>query len=517
MSQERNIKGGSWTAQDRKRIAAQGLTLEGVERQLALFRRGIAPVRLERACRVGDGIMVVPQEERTALVQGYEAACPSLQVIKFVPASGAASRMFGRWYRCLNQAGGPGDALTEDFAADLGKYAFFQDLRAAVAARGGDLDQMLARRENTAILAAILTERGLNYGALPKALLKFHAYGEGNRTALEEHLVEAALYARDEKRKARLHFTVSREHRDAVQGRLDQVIPAHENRLDTRYDVGLSTQDAATNTLAVDPEYHPFRDEQGQLVFRPGGHGSLLANLNRLDADVIFLKNIDNVVPDRLKPETVFWKKILGGVLLRVQGEVFRSISLLERDALTEGDAESIRLFCEREMNIVLPEDFRERPLADRQQFLLGKLNRPLRVCGMVKNEGEPGGGPFWVVNREDEGTSLQIIESFQVAQDDPQQRATWSSATHFNPVDLVCGVRDWRGRKFDLTRFVDPETGSISRKIEKGKDLLALEWPGLWNGAMAFWNTIFVEVPLITFNPVKTMTDLIRPQHLPD
>lgn len=515
MGEEQITAGGAWTAQDRKRIAAEGLTIEGVERQLSLFRRGIAPVRLDRACRAGDGIMVVPQEERNRLVQSYEAASAALQVIKFVPASGAASRMFARWYRCLRETAGTDEALPETFAADLRRYAFFPDLKEAVAARGADLEEMLARGDNRAILAAILTEAGLNYGALPKALLKFHAYREGNRTALEEHLVEAALYARDGGKRARLHFTVSREHRDAVQGRLDEVLPAYEGRWDTRFEVGLSTQDGATNTLAVDLRHRPFRDDEGRLVFRPGGHGSLLANLNRLDADIIFLKNIDNVVPDRLKPETVFWKKLLAGVLLRAQGEVFRSIGLLERDSGTEGEAEAIRLFCEREMNIVLPEDFRERSLAERRRFLLARLNRPLRVCGIVKNEGEPGGGPFWVEDRGGEGPSLQIIESFQVAQDDPLQRAAWASATHFNPVDLVCGVRDWQGRKFDLTRFVDPDTASISRKTEKGRDLLALEWPGLWNGAMANWNTIFVEVPLITFNPVKTTADLIRPQHL--
>ena len=515
MEQKRITRGGAWTAQDHKRIAAEGLTIAGIEGQLALFRRGIAPVRLERACRAGDGIMVVPQEERTRLVLGYEAASPSLQVIKFVPASGAASRMFARWYRCLRGAATEDEVLTEAFASELKQYAFFPDLKAAVAARGEDLEAMLARQDHREILAYILTDAGLNYGVLPKALIKFHAYRDGNRTALEEHLVEAALYARDGEKRARLHFTVSREHRDAVQEHLEAVIPGYEKKYDTRFDVGLSTQDGATNTLAVDLRHRPFRDDEGRLVFRPGGHGSLLANLNKLDADIIFLKNIDNVVPDRLKPETVFWKKLLAGVLLRVQGEVFRSIGLLERDGCTEGEAEAIRLFCEGEMNIVLPEDFRERTLAERRRFLLGRLNRPLRVCGIVKNEGEPGGGPFWVEDRAGEGPSLQIIESFQVAQDDPQQRAAWASATHFNPVDLVCGVRDWRGEKFDLSRFVDPDTASISRKTEKGRDLLALEWPGLWNGAMACWNTLFVEVPLITFNPVKTTADLIRPQHL--
>ena len=508
---------GGWTDADRCRIAAEGLTVAEVERQLAIFRRGISAVRLNRPCRAGDGIVVIPEEARPSLLEAYKEAIRTRQIVKFVPASGAASRMFSKWYQYLHRGScDDGQGGANAFLGDLKRYAFFGDLEAAVAGKGYDLDDLVEMCDAVTILRFILTEEGLNYGCLPKGLLKFHDYPDGSRTALEEHLVEAALYARDSGNVARLHFTVSREHEYAVGECLSRVICGYENRFQARFAVGLSTQDPATNTIAADPECRPFRDAKGELVFRPGGHGALLSNLNALESDIIFLKNIDNIVPDRLKEETVLWKKLLAGQLLKVQSEIFRSLRFLGGCDCTEEDVAAIARFCEREINTVLPADFSAWPMAQRRSFLFGKLNRPLRVCGIVKNEGEPGGGPFWVDNPDGTGTSLQIIEESQVDRSDPEQRASWQAATHFNPVDLVCGIRDYRGGKFDLTRFVDPEMSSISRKSEKGRELLALERPGLWNGSMAFWNTIFVEVPLATFNPVKTVTDLIRPQHLP-
>jgi hypothetical protein len=310
---------------------------------------------------------------------------------------------------------------------------------------------------------------------------------------------------------------VSPEHEDAVRALLSRMKREYESRLETVFAVGLSTQDTATNTLAADPKLRPYRNEEGELVFRPGGHGSLLANLNALEADIVFLKNIDNCVPDRLKAETVLWKKLLAGYLIAIQEGIFSALRRLEDEGLTEGGLKEIGDFCVRRVNLVPPSDWGERPVTERRAFLFEKLNRPIRVCGMVKNEGEPGGGPFWVDGRDDTGASLQIVEEFQIDLNSEAQRALWASSTHFNPVDLVCGIRDYRGRKFDLTAFVDPEAASISRKSEKGKELLALERPGLWNGSMAFWNTVFVEVPLSTFNPVKTVADLLRPQHLPE
>jgi hypothetical protein len=508
---------GGWSAEDRTRIAAHGLSLQEVERQLAIFRQGVPPVRLNRPCRVGDGIVILPEVEHPALLAAHEAARRTVRLMKFTPASGAASRMFREWYRCLYSGGFADGEAWAAFASDLRRYAFFPDLREGIAATGRDIEALLRNREDAAILRFILTKEGLDYGSLPKALLKFHLCPEGNRTALEEHLVEAAQYARDAGDVSRVHFTVSREHENAVRSLLSQVVPGYESRLGTVFAIGLSTQDPETDTIAVDPHLRPFRTEEGGLVFRPGGHGALLANLNTLDADVIFLKNIDNIVPDRLKAETVLWKRLLAGHLIRLQQEIFACLRLLEEGGDAECDLEGIVDFCTRRVNIVLPARFREKSPSEKRSFLFRRLNRPLRVCGMVKNEGEPGGGPFWVDDPDGQGaTTLQIVEESQIDRGDPEQRTVWSSATHFNPVDLVCGVRDYRGQKFDLPAFVDPATAAITRKSEKGRELLALERPGLWNGSMAFWNTVFVEVPIATFNPVKTVEDLLRPQHLP-
>jgi hypothetical protein len=295
------------------------------------------------------------------------------------------------------------------------------------------------------------------------------------------------------------------------------VTETHETHRATRFDIGLSTQHPATNTLAADLDHRPFRDDDGELVFRPGGHGALLSNLNTLEADIVFVKNIDNCVPDRLKPETVLWKRLLAGYLLVLQEELFAALRLLSGQDGTEEDIERIAAFGRGKLNLALPPRLDDLSFARRRRCLFEKLNRPLRVCGMVRNEGEPGGGPFWVDEREQEGgPSLQIVEESQIDGASVQQRAIWTSSTHFNPVDLVCGIRDFQGKKFDLASFVDPQTASLARKSDKGRPLWALERPGLWNGAMAFWNTVFVEVPLATFNPVKTVTDLLRPQHLP-
>jgi len=505
--------GYGWSARDREQIAAEGLSLGEVERQLETFRRGVLPVRLDRPCRTGDGIVVLSGTQKAEFLANYEEARRARRLMKFVPASGAASRMFRDWHSALEGGALFGEEERTAFFRDLTGYAFFPELEAAVAARGKDMRELLEKRDEASVLRFILTEVGLDYGRLPKALLKFHAYPEGSRTPLEEHLVEAALYARDAGNVSRLHFTVSPEHESAVRRLLAQVKGAYEKRLQTVFSAGVSTQEKATNTLAAAPDLNPFRNSEGELIFRPGGHGSLLTNLNAMEADIVFVKNIDNCVPDRLKEETVLWKKLLAGCLVGLQEEVFAALRHLEDVNLGERGIGEIAEFCERKVNIVLPPGLRDRPPAERRAFLAGRLNRPLRVCGMVKNEGEPGGGPFWVDGGA-AGPSLQIVEEFQLDPDSEAQRAVWASSTHFNPVDLVCGIRDCRGEKFDLAAFVDPGTASISRKSEKGRDLLALERPGLWNGSMALWNTVFVEVPLATFNPVKTATDLLRPQH---
>jgi hypothetical protein len=510
-------RGGAWSAEDRERIAAEGLSVEEADRQMALFRRGVSLVRLNRPCRTGDGIVLLTPAQQEELLGVYEQPLRTRRIMKFVPASGAASRMFKEWYQGLREGGFATQVERDRFFRDLRRYAFFCDLKASLSAKGLDLDNLLGKRAEEAILRFILTEEGLNYGELPKALLKFHTYPGGSRTALEEHIVEAALYARDAQGCAWLHLTVSHEHERGIRERLSQVIGDYESGCGTVFEIGISAQEKATNTLAVDPENRPFRDVKGELVFRPGGHGALIANLDMLTADVVFLKNIDNVVPDRLKPETVRWKKILGGALIILQEGIFRRLRILESRDAGEEDLREIQQFCREKLLLDTPPAFERRSPAERRSFLFRRLNRPLRVCGMVKNEGEPGGGPFWVDDPDgNDVASLQIIEESQIDRNDARQREIWVSATHFNPVDLVCGVRDFRGEKFALTRFADPALSIIAHKAEQGKELLALERPGLWNGSMAFWNTLFIEVPLATFNPVKTVSDLLRVQHLP-
>jgi hypothetical protein len=492
----------------------EGLSVEQVSAQIELFQRGVSPVKLNRPCTLHDGIVSIPKEDLQKMSAFYDDEMGKGRALKFVPASGAASRMFRDWYGylergCLDSEEG------KEFAGNLNRFAFIKDLSDAVIRDGRSIEELTKSNEYIEILAYILTSKGLNYGSLPKALLKFHAYPEGSRAAIEEHLVEAALYAKDSNGLCRVHFTVSEDHKEAVNDYLAQITKRYENIYDVRYEIALSTQKSSTNTIAVDLENQPFRDQQGSLVFRPGGHGALLENLNGIDGDIIFLKNIDNIVPDRLKAVTVLYKKVLAGCLISLQKEIYRYLHLISNNELDESMLNELLKFCKQKLHIVYPMTFDDLPLQEKLSSIFQKLNRPIRVCGMVKNEGEPGGGPFWV-NEEDGTQSLQIVEETQIDARSQEQRAVWSSATHFNPVDLVCGVRDFRSQKFDLNTFVDRNSYFISQKSEKGKDLRALELPGLWNGSMAFWNTIFVEVPIETFNPVKTANDLLRPQHLP-
>ncbi len=361
----------------------------------------------------------------------------------------------------------------------------------------------------------LLEDKGLGYGKLPKGLLKFHHYDSANRVALEEHLVEAAKYGTSKNGKAIVHFTVSPEHMEKFAEQVHKVKAKYENEFKVTYDISFSVQKSSTDMIAVDMENEPFREKDGSLLFRPGGHGALIENLNDLNANLIFIKNIDNVVPDRLKKTTTVYKKAIGGLLLKLQSEAFELLKGLDK----RNDPELIKRvaeFAKTELNIKIPQDFEGLNLNDKKSFLHRHLNRPIRICGMVKNEGEPGGGPFWVKNSKGE-VSLQVVESSQVNSNDDAQMEILKSSTHFNPVDLVCGIKNYNGESFDLHKFIDPETGFISIKSKDGKNLKAQELPGLWNGAMADWITIFVEVPVITFNPVKTVNDLLRPQHQPE
>ena len=505
-----------FTEDDLSQIQEEGQSEAQVREQIELFQRGFPPVVLNRPCTMDDGIVVIPKEDQDRFVQCHERECRKNRMRKFVPASGAASRMFKEWFECLDRGAFPSEAAGGEFIRDLRQFAFYEDLRAAIRRRGGSPDTWFAERRYGDILNCILTEAGLNYGNLPKALLKFHEYPAGSRAAIEEHLVEAARYARGGDGVCRIHFTVSGEHGEIVREHLSRVRQRYEESCGVSFDIALSIQSPSTNTLAVDLENRPFRDDAGRLVFRPGGHGSLLVNMNGMnDSDIVFLKNIDNIAPDRLKPATVHYKKVLSGCLISLQEEIFRYLKRMAEGPLTEDAQNAAVRFCREKLHIGFPPGFDDLSPAAQRQLLFSRLNRPVRVCGMVKNEGEPGGGPFWVVE-EDGAQSVQIIEESQVDPHSAPQRAIWSAATHFNPVDLVCGVRDFQGRKFDLMRYVNRKTFSISLKSEKGRALRALERPGLWNGSMHGWTTIFVEVPIETFNPVKTVYDLLRPQHLP-
>jgi hypothetical protein len=504
-----------FTSEDVRQIKAEGFSEAEVREQIELFQRGFPSIILNRPCTVDDGIIVIPAGDQDGFVQQHERECRKNRMLKFVPASGAASRMFKEWFEFLGRETFSSEKTGEEFIQDLRRFAFFDDLHEAVKRRGGSLDDWMSEKRYGRILSCILTEEGLNYGNLPKALLKFHAYPNGSRAAIEEHLVEAALYARGGDGVCRVHFTLSGEHEEIVRQHLSSIRHHYERRYGVSFDISLSVQSPSTNAIAVDLENRPFRDEKGRLVFRPGGHGSLLVNINGLkDGDIVFLKNIDNIVPDRLKPVTAHFKKVLSGYLISLQEEIFGWLKRMSEGTLTEEEFETIIRFCREKLYINLQPGFDDLPAVERQRLVFSRLNRPVRVCGMVRNEGEPGGGPFWV-DEADSTQSIQIIEESQIDPHSASQRAIWSTATHFNPVDLVCGIRDYRRRKFDLAQFVNRKTFSISRKSEKGMALRALERPGLWNGSMHNWTTLFVEVPIETFNPVKTVYDLLRPQHL--
>lgn len=435
------------------------------------------------------------------------------KIVKFVPASGAASRMFKNMFEFL---GADYDVPTTDFEKKffdhIHSFAFFNDLNAACMDNTGKtINALLEERQYKAIVSNLLEAAGLNYGALPKGLLKFHRYADGVRTPLEEHLVEGALYAAGKSGEANVHFTVSTEHRQLFQQLVDAKVAEYEAKYGIRYHVSFSEQKPSTDTVAADMENKPFRDK-GKLLFRPGGHGALIENLNDLDADVVFIKNIDNVVPDRLKGDTVTYKKLLAGVLVTLQAKAFDYLRLLDGGHYSHDQLEEIIRFVQRDLRCRRA-DLKQLEDADLVIYLRKKLNRPMRVCGMVKNVGEPGGGPFLAYN-PDGTVSLQILESSQIDMKDPEKKAMFEQGTHFNPVDLVCAVRDYKGNKFNLLNYVDKATGFISYKSKGGKELKALELPGLWNGSMSDWNTVFVEVPLSTFNPVKTVNDLLREQH---
>ena len=484
---------------DFSQIQELGIDLETVYQQINDFKEGFPFMQLQKAATLNDGVLKLSNEELEKYTALYEKKVAKLTALKFVPASGAATRMFKSLFSFLEE--GKSDKSTDQFFDKLSDFAFADDLKKILPQ---DAD-------NKTIVDYYLTRKGLEYGTLPKGLLKFHQYENESRTALEEHLVEGANYANNDG-KVKLHFTVSPEHLSRFLKLLNKVVPNYEERYNVKFDISFSEQRRSTDTIAVNMDDTPFREKEGSLLFRPAGHGALLANLNDILADIVFIKNIDNVVPDRIKQPTVAYKKALAGVLLKYQDRIFDYQYQLKEWA-SEPLLMELSQFFEQELCVLPPVGFMGMNHNEKVMYYQKKLNRPLRVCGVVPNTGEPGGGPFWCKNADD-SISLQIVESAQVDMNDEAQKAIFNNSTHFNPVDLICSMKNYRNEKFDLMKYRDLKTGFITQKSKDGKDLKAQELPGLWNGSMADWNTVFVEVPLITFNPVKTVNDLLRDEH---
>lgn len=504
------------------------MAIEEVERQLRLLEHEPGFMPLDRACSLGDGIHKLSAHEETAALAAFEEARTQGRLTKFVPASGAATRMFQtllaaratypRLQRAeLTRLSFSGDKIAKEVVAFMDgwpRLPFREELCSRAAAAGHDAEALAVAGEFTEIIAVLLDAQGLNYASLPKGVLAFHTYADGVRTAFEEHLVEAAQWISDG-RECRLHFTVSPEHQELFSSLTERACRRLQQQLGIRFRVTFSSQKHSTDTVALDHDNKLFRNGDGKILFRPGGHGSLIENLADLNADIVFLENIDNVVPDHLKEGAVRWKRLLCGHLAALQRRVFDFIARLQSPDVKPVVISEALEFARTQLDIMAPPGVREASTAVQRELVLRKLDRPLRVCGMVPNTGEPGGGPFWVRGNDGVATP-QIVESAQVDVSDTRQAQLAKTATHFNPVELACALRDWRGQPFALQRFIDPNAVFIARKSKDGRDLKALERPGLWNGAMSDWTTVFVEVPGTLFNPVKTVNDLLQPQHQP-
>ncbi len=508
-----------FSQKDEIQIKQRGSNMEVVQKQIDNFIKGFPYIQLADSATVGDGIIRLDGQMIKEYGERFDIQVSlGLKPLKFVPASGAASRMFKDLFEALDECREDENpeitlarnAAARNFLVNKEKFAFFNDLKKAIADAG-------AIEICGNWIGFLLFEKGLNYGNLPKGMLKFHKYPEDERTPFEEHLAESAQYAKSKENIARLHFTVSPEHREGFEKLFLDVKEDYEKKLGVTFEVSFSLQKPSTDTIAVDMQDSPFREPDGSLLFRPGGHGALIENLNDLNADLIFIKNIDNVVPERLSGPTITYKKALAGVLLKYQKKIFHYQKILNErhpSAIESALLAEAANFLENILNVKPPEEQYYTEKERLYYYLLEKYNRPLRICGVVKNEGEPGGGPFWTRN-PDNTVSLQIVESSQIDPEDAKQQEIAKHATHFNPVDLVCAIKNYKGEKYNLTGFTDPDTGFISKKSKDGRDLKAQELPGLWNGAMSNWNTLFVEVPVETFNPVKTVFDLLREEHL--
>jgi hypothetical protein len=519
------------SAVDLEQLAARGIDAREAERQLRLLREPPSPPRLLRPCTVGDGIRRLDAAEQQALREVWQSDGAGSEAVKLVPASGAASRMFGTLLPLLDEEPFPtpgelsrratgGDVSARDLERlwrELPRLPFFDELAAVCAARGTPLSELRERRDGRRLLRLLLGDDGLGLASRPKGLIPFHNYPEGSRTAAEEHLWEGAGSLADEEGVARYHFTVAPEARDRFAAELAEATDRLLRARGIVAEVGFSVQDPATDTLAITPDGEPFRNDDGSLLLRPSGHGALLANLAALPARRVLLKNVDNVQPERAHELVAHWQEVLGGLLVRLELAADEHLDVIfraEGDDADEAAAAAAARFLIEELGFAAAAGWADLGSEERDRRLCDRLHRPLRVCGVVENRGEPGGGPFWVQRGSGE-TSAQIVERAEIG-DDPAQAEIFARATHFNPVQIAVGLRDGRDQPFDLRRYVDERAVFIARKSHAGRPLLALERPGLWNGAMAGWNTVFVEVPAETFAPVKTIFDLLRPEHQP-
>lgn len=514
-----------FSQKDIAQIQEKGLSLKGIEDQIAIFKRGNKAVKILAAATLGNGISQVDNKQSEKLIFIFEDLKHNLKLLSFIPASGAATRMFKELYVFIENFDPDKDSLQEYFRrnenkklelflSELHKLPFYEETLSSAIKNFPEFNNSPAGTQNYYLVKSMLFEPGLELGNFPKGLVPFHKYKEFTATAFEEHLCETDTYA-EKNNKANLHFTVSKEHLDKFKKEYDEIRTRVEEQTGTTFRIGFSFQDPKTDTIAVDPSNEIFRSSTGEMFFRPGGHGALIENLNNLDSDLVFIKNIDNLVIASNRKEVAFYKKMLAGYLLKVQQECFYYLEILDAQDFSETSLQQIIQFSKDQLSLSFSSDVESLSEAEQVLKLKQLLNRPLRVCGMVKNEGEPGGGPF-LVEFENGESSLQIIEGAQIDVKNPQQKEIAQNSTHFNPVDLVCGLKDYKGEKFDLNKFVDPEMSFITSKTKDGKDLKALELPGLWNGAMAKWNTVFVEVPVSTFNPVKTIADLLKSSHQP-
>lgn len=499
-----------FSAKDIAYMKRSGFNVHHVEKQLDMYKKGSPFVKLNRPCRKNDGILSVTSSKSKKLIDLYEQKSNKYRLMKFVPASGAASRMFGEWFVVLHNDGLDLTTFSRSFFKKLKQYPFYLLIR-----QHQQSLKFIEQKDVRHVLNFILSDQGLNFGGRPKALIPFHLYGDGSmRTALEEHILDAVQYAVGANNTCLLHFTVSEEHQRDIMKKIKSVKHDGAKGYPAKYKISVSCQSSSTNMMAVDENNLPARDQAGCLIFRPGGHGALLTNLNKIDADYIFVRNIDNVAPQTVWDKIVPYRKMMGGLIMQIQEEIYDSIRRLNVARPRLSDIKKIHDFCSRTLNVHFPGDVKNPLTNDKIKYLFSMLNRPLRVCGMVRNNNEPGGGPFWV--EEDDGSlTLQIVEHAHVDKGNKKQENIWSDAQYFNPVDMVCSIKDYQGKKFNLSKFVDNNAYVISLKKEKGRNIKALEMPGLWNGGMARWNTVFVELPLMVFNPVKVVDDLLRPEHL--